>query len=172
MLHCSVSRDTAVQERFNTFTKQFFRGAQVGDEKWPIRSLLKSHDVIDQSYPSPPGNTASVWHYQYGELPNSDEVDPDHKRCTLVGGDFSSKLSTQRTHTHLSHTHAHTHTHTHTCHTHACMQVGLEHISLVVVGNKMDLAESRQVPRSNGERVRARNDQSRTPHKVMYSESS
>ena len=49
MLHCSVSRDTAGQERFHTFTKQFFRGAQVGDEKCPIRSLLKSHDVIDQS---------------------------------------------------------------------------------------------------------------------------
>ena len=46
------------------------------------------------------------------------------------------------------------------------MQVGLEHISLVVVGNKMDLAESRQVLRSNGERVRARNDQSRIPHKI------
>ena len=31
--------------------------------------------------------------------------------------------------------------------------VGLGHISLVIVGNKLDLAESRMVPRSNGERV-------------------
>ena len=55
-----------------------------------------------------------------------------------------------RTHTRTrtrTHTHAHTHTHTHT-------QVGLEGISLVIVGNKLDLAESRMVPRSNGEKVR------------------
>ena len=44
-------------------------------------------------------------------------------------------------------THARAHTHTHT-------QFGLEHISLVIIGNKLDLVESRMVPQSSGERVR------------------
>jgi len=104
MLHCSVSRDTAGQERFHTFTKQFFRGAQ---------GILLVYDITSMAS----FQTLMRW------------------------------IQTIR-------------------------DVGLEHISLVVVGNKMDLAESRQVPRSNGERVRARNDQSRTPLKVVYSEAS
>ena len=61
-----------------------------------------------------------------------------------------------RTHAH-THTHTHTHTHAHApthTHTHTHTQVGLEGISLVIVGNKLDLAESRMVPRSNGEKVR------------------